>query len=101
MVASETSSVGAITTALRRKDTYMGHARELAMIARAARSYPMGVLESAITFGQPKGDGSHDTPVVLVHGFGHNRSAWVVLDRYLRKAGFTNIHTVNYNPFTN
>lgn len=91
--------MAAFTTALRRKDTYVGHVRELAMIARAAGSYPMGMLDSAITFGRPKGDGNHDTPVVLVHGFGHNRSAWTVLDRHLRKAGFTNVHTLNYNPF--
>jgi triacylglycerol lipase len=100
MSLSDTGSVGAITTALRRKDTYLGHVREAAMLARAATTYPIGVLDAAITFGRPGGDGKHDTPVVLVHGFGHNRSAWVVLDRHLRKAGFTSVHSVNYNPFS-
>lgn len=79
----------------------MGHVREAAMIARAAADYPKGLLDAAITFGRPAGDGKHDTPVVLVHGFGHNRSAWLVLDRHLRKAGFTSVHTVNYNPLVN
>jgi pimeloyl-ACP methyl ester carboxylesterase len=97
--ASEHIDVGPITTALRRKDTYLGHAREAANLARAALSYPKGMLDAAITVGRPSGDVRHDTPVILVHGFGHNRSAWLVLDRYLRNRGFTSVHTFNYNPF--
>lgn len=92
--------MGSITTALRRRDTYLGHAREAASLAKAVVSYPKGVFDSAITLGAPAGDGRHDTPVILVHGFGHNRSAWFVLDRLLRGAGFTSVHTLNYNPFT-
>lgn len=95
---SESLDVGAISTALRRKDTYVGHARELAGIARAMAAYPKGVFESAITCGRPTGNVQHDTPVLLIHGFGHNRSAWMVLERHLRKAGFTSVHTFNYNP---
>lgn len=99
MSGAETSSVGAIATALRRKDTYLGHAREAANLARCVASYPKGVFDAAITFGRPAGDGRHDTPVLLVHGFGHNRSAWFVLERHLRNAGFTSVQTFNYNPF--
>jgi len=99
MFAAETSSVGAIATALRRRDTYLGHAREAANLAKCVASYPKGVFERAITFGPATGDGSHDTPVLLVHGFGHNRSAWFVLERELRNAGFTCVQTFNYNPF--
>src|SRR6185295_12767646 len=87
-----------VTTALRRKDTYVGHVRELAGFARAVAAYPKGIFGAAITCGRPTGDVRHDTPVLLVHGFGHNRSAWMVLERHLRKAGFTNVHTFNYNP---
>lgn len=39
-----------------------------------------------------------DVPVILVHGYGHNRSGWFNLDRRLRGAGFTSIHTMNYRP---
>jgi triacylglycerol lipase len=98
MAAAETSSVGAITTALRRPHTYVGHVRELGGIARAVAAYPRGVFESAIRCGTPTGDVGHDTPVLMIHGFGHNRSAWMVLERHLRKAGFANVHTFNYNP---
>jgi pimeloyl-ACP methyl ester carboxylesterase len=100
MSVSETDGVGAISTALRRRDTYLGHAREAANLLKCVASYPKGVLDSAITFGRPADDVRHDTPVLLIHGYGHNRSAWFVLDRHLRNAGFTSVHTFNYNPFT-
>ena len=61
--------------------------------------YPFGFLDAALRTGQPCGDQVLDTPVLLVHGFGHNRSAWMVLDRGLRRAGFTSVHTWNHNPF--
>jgi triacylglycerol esterase/lipase EstA (alpha/beta hydrolase family) len=60
--------------------------------------YPLGILDSALRSGRPCGDECLDTPVLLVHGFGHNRSGWLVLERRLRKAGFTSVHTWNYNP---
>jgi pimeloyl-ACP methyl ester carboxylesterase len=60
--------------------------------------YPLGVLDAAIRTGRPSGQRELDTPVLLVHGFGHNRSGWVALDRALRRAGFTSVHTWNYNP---
>jgi pimeloyl-ACP methyl ester carboxylesterase len=60
--------------------------------------YPFGLLEAALRSGAPSGDANLDTPVLLVHGFGHNRSGWMVLERALRRAGFTSIHTWNHNP---
>lgn len=99
MPTVENHGVGVISTALKRRDTYVGHVREALGLARAVAAYPRGVFESAITCGRPCGDLRHDTPVLLVHGFGHNRSAWMVLERHLRKAGFTSVHTFNYNPF--
>lgn len=40
------------------------------------------------------------TPVLMVHGLYHNRTAWLVFARRLRKAGFRNLHTYGYNSFT-
>lgn len=48
----------------------------------------------------PAREGGDGIPVVLVHGLYHNRSAWMVMQRRLRKAGLTNIHTYQYNSFT-
>lgn len=89
-----------LAVALQRPATYRGHVREARSLAQAAVAYPFGMLESAISTGIPSGDSLHDVPVVLVHGYGHNRSGWFTLDRRLRRAGFTSVHTFNYNPLT-
>ena len=36
----------------------------------------------------------------MVHGLYHNRTAWLVFARRLRRAGFENLHTFGYNSFT-
>lgn len=93
---SKIETMGIVTTALRRPETYVGTAREAMAAARCAALYPLGVLERALTTGAAKGDAVHDTPVLLVHGYGHNRSGWFMLERALRHAGFTSVHTMNY-----
>jgi pimeloyl-ACP methyl ester carboxylesterase len=85
--------------ALGRPQTYVGQAREVASIARCAVNYPLGLAEAALRTGVPAGDATFDTPVLLVHGYGHNRSGWFLLDRRLRRAGFTSVHTLNYLPY--
>jgi len=40
------------------------------------------------------------TPVLMVHGLYHNRTAWLVFARRLRRVGFENLHTFGYNSFT-
>lgn len=89
-----------LAVALQRPATYTGQLREARSIAQAVAAYPFGMFESAISTGIPSGDSLHDVPVVLVHGYGHNRSGWFTLDRRLRRAGFTSVHTFNYNPLT-
>jgi pimeloyl-ACP methyl ester carboxylesterase len=44
--------------------------------------------------------GSRRTPVVLVHGYGGNRSSWLPLERRLRREGFRHVHTHTYNVLT-
>ena len=95
---ADTAGVGAITKALLRPRTYVGHALEAVNIMKAAATYPLGVFEAALTLGEKCGDAEHDRPVILLHGYGHNRSGWFVLDRRLRQAEFTNVTTLNYNP---
>lgn len=38
------------------------------------------------------------TPVILVHGYVHNRSAFLVMSRALRRAGLYHVHGLNFNP---
>jgi len=73
--------------------------REGLSLARCVVAYPQGLLDITLRSGNPSGDLVRDTPVVLVHGFAHNSSAWFMLSAALRTAGFTSIHTFNYNPF--
>lgn len=93
-------AMGSMLTALARPQTYVAYANETLNLARSILRYPLGVVEAALRTGAPSGEREHDTPVLLVHGFGHNRSGWHVLDRALRGAGFTSVHTMNYLPFT-
>ena len=39
-------------------------------------------------------------PVLMVHGLFHNASAWFIFSRRLKRAGFENLHTYQYNSFT-
>src|SRR5438309_939585 len=93
--------VSVIATALARPTTYVGHLREAMSLATCMVRYPLGFFDAPLV---PTGAGSyidravHPTPVLLVHGYGHNRSAWYVIERHLRNAGFANVYTVNYNP---
>lgn len=73
---------------------------EALSVARCAVAYPQGMLEVATRTGTPCGDVNRDAPVILVHGYGHNASAWFMLRGALKHAGFTSIHTLNYNPWT-
>lgn len=71
---------------------------EALSLARCVVAYPQGFLQAGLRTGTPCGNARLDTPVLLVHGFGHNSSAWLMLRRALRRSGFTSIHTMNYNP---
>lgn len=84
--------------ALGRPETWAGTAKELVALGRCVARYPLGVVDEGV---RPRGCGRAATaqlPVVLVHGYGHNRSGWYVLTRHLRGAGFADISTLNYNP---
>lgn len=91
--------------------TYLGNLREAALIGVHVATYPLGLLPGRQATGQPLrprhvGDRallSTDPetacmPVVQVHGYVHNRSAFLALSRSLARAGFQNIHGLNYNP---
>jgi triacylglycerol lipase len=90
--------MGVVTKALGRRETYTGALREAIGLAECVARYPLGVLEAGRLAFQSGADPCHNTPVVLVHGWGHNRSGWFVVQRHLRAAGFGNVVTLNYNP---
>lgn len=73
-----------------------GLAREAASTAACLTRYAGGIAPGRTTIGRPTGDPARDTPVLLVHGWGHNRSGFEHIRRALRTAGFSSIHTHDY-----
>ena len=101
----------ATARALLRPAAYAGTVRELAVIGAHLAAYPLGVSEPARQTEpsiEPDREPVHpalradpttaEIPVLLVHGYVHNRSAFLVLGRALRRAGFRYVHGLNYNP---
>jgi pimeloyl-ACP methyl ester carboxylesterase len=86
-----------------RPETYPGHAREAVSLALTAAVWPWGLVDRGLAelrqrlSGEPASD---RLPVLLVHGFGANKSNWLFLQRDLRAAGYDRIDALNYNPLT-
>jgi pimeloyl-ACP methyl ester carboxylesterase len=62
------------------------------------------LLTSVFNFPQqglhPESESGPDRQIiVLIHGLYHNRKAWILYSRWLRKAGFHNIYTWSYFSF--
>lgn len=80
-------------------------AKGLASEARSLPSlivrYPMGIFrESLHAIDEPQ-QSPHDIPVVMLHGFFHNRSGFYVMRQHLQKSGFNKLYTFNYSVLTN
>jgi pimeloyl-ACP methyl ester carboxylesterase len=83
-----------------RPASYLGLMRELLLTSVHTATYPLGLL--------PPTPFSHDVahpslprrPVILVHGWVHNRSAFVLMQRALRRAGLGPLHTFEYPSIT-
>jgi triacylglycerol lipase len=93
-----------ITRALIRPGSYLGWLRELLVTGVCLVCYPFGIGDT--TPESPSGvlptptsalEGD-SAPVLLVHGYGHNRSGWTFLARHLRRGGFDHVYSLNYNP---
>jgi pimeloyl-ACP methyl ester carboxylesterase len=65
--------------------------------ARAQGGSPGGRAAGAATF---PASGSVQPPILLLHGFVDNRSAFTLLRRSLHRHGWTRIQAVNYSPLT-
>jgi triacylglycerol lipase len=92
---------------------YAGMVRELALTGFHVTTYPLGMArgmrreeqrwrprslrERSLLARDPE---TACTPVILIHGYFHNRSAFLMMSRTLKRAGFQHIHGLNYNPLT-
>lgn len=72
--------------------------REVAANAVAIAAMPLGWQAPAPRFSAPVGRVDHRTPVVLVPGFGMNRSCFFPMQAALRARGWSWVHAVNRGP---
>jgi triacylglycerol lipase len=83
-----------------RPGAYLGHAREALSAVVTAGLWPLGIAHEGLPSADSAPDQGNSTPVLLVHGFGANRSNWLFLQRHLRNAGFSRLHALNYNALS-
>jgi pimeloyl-ACP methyl ester carboxylesterase len=88
-----------------RPQTVPCQVREAASLAVTAALWPLGWVDRGLHDVRRSGDRAGDndassirTPVLLIHGYGANKSNWFLVERALRNAGFGVIHALNYNP---
>ncbi|MGH9199564.1 MAG: hypothetical protein ACRD1T_28020, partial [Acidimicrobiia bacterium] len=87
-----------------------GTAREIGWLAFNLAVWPIGFLDEAVRtradriklpavpFRKPKVEPTAEAlsvPILLVHGYFHNRSGFMVMNRSLKKLGFCNVHAFN------
>lgn len=87
--------------AARRPEVVPGLAREAVATVVTAGLWPFGFADRGISELRRRllpGAGGFDTPVLMVHGYGANKSNWTFMSRHLRAAGLANLHALNYNP---
>lgn len=97
---------GAAMRALLRPRSYLGVVREALLGGVHLAAYPLGLLPAAgltsarrvPTPAPAELPEPTRPPVILIHGYFHNHSAFLVMSRALRCAGFDHLHTVDYNP---
>jgi triacylglycerol lipase len=103
----------ALGHALRRPSTYPSAVKELLWAGANVAMYPAGLLGEALdpdaSHGASRGRYSRGqplcylepeaaaTPIILLHGYFHNRSGFLVMRRAFRRHGFRHVFTMNYN----
>ena len=96
-----------------RPATWAGAAREVALCGFSAVTYPLGIRPGTPSWEAPMDERSlraktnlaldptlASTPVILIHGYVHNRSAFLALSRQLKRSGFRYVDGFNYNAIT-
>jgi triacylglycerol lipase len=88
--------VGAAARSTLRPSTYLGLIREALLTSVHAATYPLGMVPAAPVTREAVDPPVRRRPVMLVHGWIHNRSAFLLMQRHLRQAGLGPLHTFEY-----
>ncbi len=101
MLERLTAPARSLLYAATRPESYVAQGRELTSLAVTATMWPFGWVDRGL--GELRSRAAADrspvaTPVLLVHGYGANKSNWFFIERELRSAGFERLHGINYNP---
>jgi len=101
---------------MRRPATYPGYLKEAVWGALNLTVYPVGLVadalkvEDAVRLGDRYSRAlplryvspeAASTPIILLHGLFHNRSAFLLMRRMLRRVGYRTVDTMNYNVIGN
>jgi triacylglycerol lipase len=78
-------------------DGVQASVKEVWSHVRALQAYPFGVIKVGEYAQEHSSTIVNPRPVLLVHGIVHNRSAFFPLKRKMKKWGFQNVFTMNYN----
>lgn len=94
-----------VAKALGRRETYFGAGREVTSLLQCAGRYPFGLRAERPRRADRRWPGEAETagperhsPVILIHGYGHNHSGWWVMKKHLREGGFPVVETFDYSP---
>lgn len=97
----------------RRLAAYRGGAREIGWLAFNLAIWPIGLVDEAVRSRTyrirlpsvpflkkdptPTPEAAA-VPILLLHGYFHNRSGFLVMSRALKRLGFCSVYALNYNP---
>jgi len=94
-----------VAKALGRRETYFGAGREVTSLLQCAGRYPFGLRAERPRRAERRWPGEAETqgpdrhsPVILIHGYGHNHSGWWVMKKHLHDGGFPVVESFDYSP---
>lgn len=91
---------GAAVRSSLRPASYLGLMREVLLTSVHATTYPLGLLPPTPFAHEAINPSLPRRPVILVHGWVHNRSAFLLMQRTLRRAGLGPLHAIDYPSIT-
>ncbi|MBW3604175.1 MAG: alpha/beta fold hydrolase [Actinobacteria bacterium] len=100
LVAALHRQIGAAVRSSVRPASYLGLMREVLLTSVHATTYPLGLLPPTPFAHEAANPSVARRPAILVHGWVHNRSAFLLMQRALRRAGLGPLHAFDYPSIT-